>query len=282
MALNIFERYGIKEVANVSLFALANDDINGIQEGDVVLYLDTLKVSTTETTAENVSAQGGWGNPKLVTWDYGKDINVTLEDAVVSWEELRIIQGGQFKKTAADEYVIVRRTAEKNFKAGETIAFPVETDEKKAGKTIDGKAQFPAEAPASYQYIDMVDGLRGNVKNGTDSLDGTVIGYTVTEEEGTRKVRFFWEETRENNSQASEIVISPNTFPGTYRVVGDALIRSEATGADEAFQFVINKAKMLSEVTLTMQAEGDPSTFSMTLNVLRDNDGNMMSLIKYN
>lgn len=284
MALNIFERYGIKEVANVSLFALADDETNGIQAGDVVLYLDTLKVSTTETTAENVSAQGGWGNPKLVTWDYGKDINVTLEDAVVSWEELRIIQGGQFKHATTDKPVIVRRTAEKNFKAGETIAFPVETDEKKAGKTIDGKAQFPAEAPADYQYIDMKDGLRGNVKNGTDSLKGAVIGYTVTEEEGTRKVRFFWEEERNGDKgmEASEIIISPSTFPGTYRVVGDALIRSEATGADEAFQFVINKAKMLSEVTLTMQAEGDPSTFSMTLNVLRDNDGNMMSLIKYN
>ena len=285
MALNIFERYGIKEVANVSLFALADDEVNGIQAGDVVLYLDTLKVSTTETTAENVSAQGGWGNPKLVTWDYGKDINVTLEDAVVSWEELRIIQGGQFKHANSEQPVTVRRTAEKNFKAGEAIAFPVETDEKKAGKTIDGKAQFPAEAPADYQYVDMTNGLRGNVKNGTDSLAGAVIGSTVpTEGEVTMiKVRFFWEETRDGeNGQASEIVISPNTFPGTYRVVGDALIRSEATGADEAFQFVINKAKMLSEVTLTMQAEGDPSTFSMTLNVLRDNDGNMMSLIKYN
>lgn len=30
----------------------------------------TLKVSTVETTASNVSAQGGWGNPKLVTWDF--------------------------------------------------------------------------------------------------------------------------------------------------------------------------------------------------------------------
>lgn len=39
--------------------------------------------------------------------------------------------------------------------------------------------------------------------------------------------------------------------------------------------------KMLSEVTLTMQAEGDPTTFNATLNVLRDNDGNMFSLIKY-
>ena len=283
MAVNIFERYGIKEVANVSLFALANDEVNGIQAGDVVLYLDTLKVSTTETTAENVSAQGGWGNPKLVTWDYGKDINVTLEDAVVSWEELRIIQGGQFKHADSENIVKVRRTAEYTFEPGATIEFPVEADANKAGKTINGKAQFPAVAPTTFQYLDLKDGLRGNIKNGTDSLNGVIIGSQVEADAEPRKVRFFWEEERNGeNGQASEIVISPNTFPGTYRVVGDALIRSEATGADEAFQFVINKAKMLSEVTLTMQAEGDPSTFSMTLNVLRDNDGNMMSLIKYN
>lgn len=47
-------------------------------------------------------------------------------------------------------------------------------------------------------------------------------------------------------------------YETTYfdRVIGDALIRSEKTGKDEAFQFEISKAKMLSEVTLTLQAEG--------------------------
>ena len=59
MAINIFERYGIKEVANVYFQALADE--GDIKDGDIVLYLDTLKVSTVETTAENVSAQGGWG-----------------------------------------------------------------------------------------------------------------------------------------------------------------------------------------------------------------------------
>ena len=48
------------------------------------------------------------------------------------------------------------------------------------------------------------------------------------------------------------------------------------------FQFIVPKAKMLSEVTLTMEAEGDPSTFSMNLKVLRPADGQMMKLIKYN
>lgn len=39
--------------------------------------------------------------------------------------------------------------------------------------------------------------------------------------------------------------------------------------------------KVQSNVTITLQAEGDPSTFEMTLNVLRDGD-EMMKLVRYN
>ena len=38
------------------------------------------------------------------------------------------------------------------------------------------------------------------------------------------------------------------------KVVGDALIRDE-NSKDSAFQFVIERAKLMSEVTLTMQAK---------------------------
>lgn len=51
----------IKEVANVYFQALADEPKNGVKAGDIVLFLDSLKVSTIETTAENVAAQGGWG-----------------------------------------------------------------------------------------------------------------------------------------------------------------------------------------------------------------------------
>lgn len=34
-----------------------------------VLYLDTLKVSTIEQTAEEAEARGGKGNPPIIVWD---------------------------------------------------------------------------------------------------------------------------------------------------------------------------------------------------------------------
>ena len=62
---SILDRYGIKEVADVMFYDIKEDGTIGIP----VLYLDTLKVSTIEQTAETVDARGGKGNPKLITWD---------------------------------------------------------------------------------------------------------------------------------------------------------------------------------------------------------------------
>jgi hypothetical protein len=80
-----------------------------------------------------------------------------------------------------------------------------------------------------------------------------------------------------------QIDVSANTFPGTYYVTGDTYVRSEASGDDEYFQFIIPKAKVTPESnTITLEAEGDPSVFNMNLKVLRPKDGVMMKLVKYN
>ena len=62
---NILERYGIKEVADVTFYEITST--GGI--GAPVLYLDTLKVSTIEQTADEAEARGGKGNPPLIIWD---------------------------------------------------------------------------------------------------------------------------------------------------------------------------------------------------------------------
>lgn len=236
---SILDRYGIKEVADVTFYKIdANGDI-----GAPVLYLDTLKVSTAEQTAENTSARGGKGNPELITWDYGKEITVTLEDALFSAKSMAIMfgsvdaDGDAVIGTEASILKTVRKADVTNGKVdihGETITIPTD---------------------ASYYTADGSSGT-------STSYDYVTFALTVKD--------------------ISVINISAETFPGTYYVTGDTYARREADGLDEFFQFIIPKAKVQSEVTLTMEAEGDPSTFSMNLKVLRPANGPMMKLVKYN
>lgn len=180
--------FGIKEVADVAFYEVG--DITGIDTstGEVMLasadkhplfLLDTLKVSTIENTAEQADAKGGKGNAPLITWDYGREINITLQDAVLSMETLSMMF--EKKLSAADD---------------------------------------------------------------------------------------------------KEIIISANTFPGNYSVVGKTFARDVKTGKDDLFVWYVPKAKVNSEVTLTMEAEGDPTVFDMNLKVLRDSDGAMVKMYK--
>ena len=172
--------FGIKEVADVGFYEVGSVkiDANGkITEGSPLFVLDTLKVSTLESTAEQTEAKGGKGNAPLIIWDYGREITITLQDAVLSMESLSMM------------------------------------------------------------------------------FEGTAEGAD------------------------NEIVISANTFPGTYSIVGKTFAR-DMNGKDSLFTWYVPKAKVNSEVTITMEAEGDPTVFDMNLRVLRDSDGTMVKMIR--
>ena len=79
----------------------------------------------------------------------------------------------------------------------------------------------------------------------------------------------------------TKLEINADSFPGTYKIVGDTYARNRNTGKDENFQFVINRAKISSEETLTLEAEGDPTTFNLNARVLRPVDGAMFELKQY-
>ena len=99
--MNIFEQYGIKEVADVTLYAIELDE-NDEEIYIPVLYLDTLKISSVEQTAEQTSARGGLGNPNLITWDYGKEITVNLEDALYTPASMSMLWGGKYASKSVE------------------------------------------------------------------------------------------------------------------------------------------------------------------------------------
>lgn len=254
MAQNMFEKYGLKEVANVTFYDIVTKK--------PVLFLDTLKVSTIEQTAENTEARGGWGNPALITWDYNKEVNVTLEDALFSAASLKTIMGAGIDVAKADNKKVL--DINENLIVG-----------------VDGKVKL-SYAPKADEKAYILDPVKGDYVELTIAADNTA---TVTADQGQpgSVVQVFYKvEVDGEDAGAVEITIGAAQFGGTYKVVGDTIVRSEKTGKDEPFQFVIEKAKIQSEVTFTMEAEGDPATFNLPLRVLRDEHNQMFKLIKYN
>lgn len=236
---SILDRYGIKEVADVTFYQINTDGTPGAP----MLYLDTLKVSTIEQTAEQAEARGGKGNPPLIIWDYGKEITVTLEDALFSAKSMAIMFGNGVVNTTATS---IRKT----------VAFKGTTP---PTQWVDAKGNTQAITGATYY-----------------DAEGKVVASTSLSAGKDYFATFLFAA-----SDPGTIEISANSFPGTYYVTGDTFARANDTGKDEYFQFIIPKAKMNAENTITLEAEGDPSVFNMSLRVLRPADGVMMKLVKY-
>ena len=97
------------------------------------------------------------------------------------------------------------------------------------------------------------------------------------------EIYYKWTRTRapEYTTLGHRIIVDATHFPGTYRLVGETYARSRVTGKDQRYQFEIPLAKMSADNNLTLQADGDPTTFTMTLKALRREDGVMMKLTQY-
>jgi hypothetical protein len=249
---DILQRYGIKEVADVTFYEI---DDNG-DPGAPVLVLDSLKVTSIEQTAESTEARGGKGNAKLIVWDFGKEITITIEDALFSPKSLSIMMADG-KVTNTTTGATIRKSARVVCKE----------DDKTPDIVIDGKKVDQNEvANTEIVWYKAASGTAEMTKM-TDTAFTKGDVYVAV-----------WHHPVK---QASTITITPDSFPGTYYVTGDTMVRSERTGKDEYFQFIIAKAKMQAEQTISLEAEGDPTTFNMSLQVLRPESGEMMQFIKY-
>ena len=260
---SIFDRYGIKEVADVTFYKIESDGSRGAP----VLYLDTLKVSTVEQTASSSDARGGKGNPKLVSWDFGKEINVNLTDALFSPASMAIMFGGKDGVGISTEKANEKITKVAMTRILKTAAdSTVEMDTAEGRKTVKVLAEGGSTYNTGITKVTDADGAEVSASDFGSKTAGDkfFVHYEVTPT--SKKV----------------ININADTFPGTYYITGDTFCRSDVTGEDDFFQFIIPKAKMSPENTITLEAEGDPSVFNLNLTVLRPESGPMMQLVQYN
>lgn len=242
----ILDKYGIKEVCDVTFYKLKEDGTRGIP----VLYLDTLKVSTTEQSADAVDAQGGKGNPVLITWDTSRDITVSIEDALFSAKSLAMTYGANTENITSRTDVIVK-----------TVMYTPAADATGMTEWYDVTEQKHTIDSADIKYTDP---------------DGEDVAVGSLEKGKTYYATF------PIQVSGASFEVTSTRFPGSYYVTGDTYSRSQASGEDSYFQLIFPKAKITSDdVNITLEADGDPATFNMNLRLMRADGNVLMKLVKY-
>ena len=385
--MNLFQKYGIKEVADVVFYSI--NPVGDEEFYTPVLFLDTLKVSTLEKTAEKVEAKGGKGNKKLITWNFGKEITLNLEDALFTPASMSMIWGGKLN-TKLSEYTstivkcrMANKYGEQNFSI-KAYPSPVLTDNEweiifdaativdaPYSKSYDINAEKGAENRTilmkeyfqrtrsdekfkaisdniiqevikkiekiqqigytdtniyDIEAIDRMekcivkkrDGQKISVKKQKENLeryylDDKSTSYTIFYDAKTMlpllpikdgyiqdgaddpeefkikmgTVYYKWTRTIKKKEYDDDcilgktFVIDAETFPDTYRIVGETYIRNQKTGKDQRYQFTIFRANVSSDTSITLEAEGEPTTFSMQVDVLSPPNDIMMELKQY-
>lgn len=409
--MNLFQKYGIKEVADVVFYTIT--EVGDEEFYTPVLFLDTLKVSTLEKSAEKVEAKGGKGNKKLITWNFGKEISLNLEDALFSPASMSLIWGGRLEaKLSAYTSAIVKCNMANKYGllhySIKAYPSPALTDEEwdiifnifeelklnPNGEYMDGmhyldkndanvmenrtkviyhyfkrdREDLDGEKAISQQVIDEIikkintlekvgyidtdiyelevidrmekcivkdrNGLTISTSKQKENLlkyykddrtssytifydaktmlpllqvneNGKISGWDGDEEFGedsnenginpekdlfkikigtvyykwTRTVKY--KESEDDGILGRTLVIDAETFPDAYKIVGECYIREQKTGKDQRYQFIIHRATVSTDTSITLEAEGDPTTFSMQIDVLTPPNDIMIELKQF-
>ena len=283
----ILDKYAIKEVADVMFYEL---DSKGAPSAPV-LYLDTLKTSTLSQSSEVVDARGGKGNVKILSWDTNKELTIEMEDAVYSAKSLGIMFGGKMY-VYGDKQEVLKTLRYDSAKI---------TEAKATGASDYDYLTFEISGHKLYIAKALVTAFSYQKADGTEVAEPVAVAepdWTDGENANGQKIEFITFDLLDCTSTAVPRDPNPNNGvvsggvtidigaefnSNTYYITGDTYARNVASGKDEFLQFIIPKGKVSAEdVSLTMEADGDPATFSMTVQCLKSESGSMVKLVKYN
>lgn len=197
-----------------------------------VIFFDTLKTSEIDVTSDKVYAQGGKGNSKLITWELNKEAKLNIEDALISPKSLELVTGMATKVGARAISMRQATTYDVNG-VDQGSTYPLTANATGAINL----AYAPNEAAADILVYAADDDCGTPIDMAGASLTGKVL--TVDAAKNKKVVVYYTYQSSENTET---YVVDATKFSGTYKLVGDTVLRNSETGKDEAFQVVIKIA----------------------------------------
>jgi len=243
--------YGLREVADLTFFDLTTNK--------PFLYMDYALTSTNEHSADTTYATGGKGNPRRLAFDGNRQSTLTISTQIIDFRLISLLAGAEVEKGATN---VFKR---------EVLTAVDDTDTVKI--TL-------SETPVTGTVT--VFSLSSDAVAGEEE-DIIVTGSDVTITAGIAGTQYVAYYQFESDSNAEKISFKARNFPKYCRIVGDTLIKNEATGENEPFQMIAHKAKPQANFTLTMASEGDPITLELTFDLFASSENNdeFVSYIKY-
>ena len=251
-------KFGVREICDVVFKAKTPQKIGNkvFEAGQPVLYIDSAKTSTVEGAATTVYAQGGKGNTRLIAWEGEKTLTFTVEDALLSPIGFSVLSGAGLFKGALNgnnevTEVHVHMTTQTLVGSTGVIDLSDVVGSKKICKT----------APLFISLAEGDGSVTGTIIPATAITDTSVT--IPTDYAGETVVVDYYVIT--GGRKVSELQIDAENFAGFYYVEASTLFRREDTGKDMPAEITFPKIKIQSNFTFTMASEGDPSTFTFTM-----------------
>lgn len=210
--------------------------------------MDYANVTTQEIAGEPVYATGGQGAPRRVVFHGQKTGTLTVETQILTAELFSIMTGAAIESTA------------KFIKRLELAA----TNEK---LTIPNGTTF-------------ANGTI-NVYAANDDM-GTALNVTVSGQEITLPVGstgdFIVYGIESIESGVKKLSIKSTTFPKDVTIYGETIMKGE-DGTIYPYKMIIYKASPQTNFSLGLSSSGDPTTLTLTFDIMADGDDNMMDMI---
>lgn len=239
--MSIPQKWAVREAANVTFYDLITDE--------VIVTLDTLKMTDVETTGETTYAQGGRGNAKVAGFSSDRAATVTLQDAVFDNAALAMLTGNEVSSGA------------KTIKRYDDMMLDG-----------DGKGNLllsPATGEDSEPILKVYELLPGGVR-GDEVTGATVEGKELTASTAKNKMVRAYYDTVLASGKNNTITVTANNFGGEAKLVADVLVRDINTGKDFYGQFIAYKAKLEDDFSFSFSPDGDPSVLDIGVEILKN------------
>lgn len=228
---------GLKELYDVVLKATYPIEIGNkvIEEGEVILAFDNIQIAGLSEIKKYVSAQGGFDNRELVTWETTKELPLSFSQGIFSKRQLALLSNSKLIELEPNNSSILITNREY-----------CESDEN--GKII--LKQVPVGKTFVY-----------NEETG-EKLEYTLSEKEITISEPYVNVYVTYDSKYVNGG--SIIKIGNRLFRGYLKLQAKTRLKEDTNGRTVTGIFEIPKLKLMSDLSIRLGRTADPAMISFT------------------